>query len=312
MLPQMLVDGLTLGLVYAIVAIGFSMVYGALEFINFAHGDIFMVGAFIGTEVLLFCSGAGLLGSTSVIALVVALVLTLVITGLLGVAMERIAYRPLRNAPRLVPLISAFGVSFFLEDAVRMIEGVARGTFYLSAPGIFTQRVKIGSLININVKTLIVMGIGILMMVILTLFVTRTKIGKAIRAVAQDKVCASLMGISVDRVISITFLVGAGMGGAAGLLYAMQYNLINPLCGFLIGIKAFTAAVLGGIGNIPGAMVGGILLGLVESLGSGYLTILSHGVLGSEYKDVFAFAILIIILICKPSGLFGKQVSEKV
>jgi len=312
MLPQMLIDGLTLGFVYAIVAIGYTMVYGALEFINWAHGDIFMFGAFVGTETLLFFKGRGLLDASPIVGLLGALIMAMVITGLLGVGIERVAYKPLRNAPKLVPLISAFGVSFFLEDMVRMTEGLARNAFFLNAPILFDSRVKLGSNIDISVKTIVVLIIGVIMMALLTLFVNKTKVGKAIRAVAQDQTCANLMAINVNGIISMTFLVGAGMGGAAGLLFAVQYSLIHPLVGFLIGLKAFTAAVLGGIGNIPGAMLGGIMLGLVESLGSGYLSILTNGNFGAEYKDVFAFIILIVVLIFKPAGLLGKAVSEKV
>jgi branched-chain amino acid transport system permease protein len=312
MLPQMLIDGLTLGFVYAIVAIGYTMVYGALEFINWAHGDMFMFGAFVGTETLLFFKGRGILDASPALGLFGALVMAIVITGLLGVGIERVAYKPLRNAPKLVPLISAFGVSFFLEDAVRMVEGLARNAYFLNAPIMYDARVKIGSSIDISFKTIIVLVIGVIMMALLTLFVNKTKIGKAIRAVAQDRTCASLMAVNVNAIISTTFLVGAGMGGAAGLLFAVQYSLIHPLVGFLIGLKAFVAAVLGGIGNIPGAMLGGIMLGLVESLGSGYLSVVTNGNFGAEYKDVFAFVILIAVLIFKPSGLLGKAVSEKV
>lgn len=312
MLPQMLLDGLTLGFVYAIVAIGYTMVYGALEFINWAHGDIFMFGAFVGTETLLFCQAKGILTLHPGVGLLIALITAVVITGLLGVGMERVAYRPLRNAPRLVPLISAFGVSFFLEDAVRIVEGLARNSYFLNVPVIFDARVQLASGVFTSVKTILVLVIGVAMLAFLTLFVNKTKMGRAIRAVAQDQTCAKLMSVNVDMVISTTFFVGAGMGGAAGLLFAVQYTLIHPLIGFIIGLKAFTAAVLGGIGNIPGAMLGGLMLGLTESLGSGYLSVLTNGNFGAEYKDVFAFVILIIFLIFRPTGLLGKKVSEKV
>lgn len=312
MLPQMLIDGLTLGAVYALVALGFTMVYGVLEFINFAHGDIFMVGAFVGTEVLLFCKSKGFIATNPVLSLALGFAGAIVFTALLGVAIERIAYRPLRKAAKLVPLVSAFGVSFFLEDFVRMVEALARNAFYLNAPAIFDKRINILGGIEINITNLIVLVLSVVLMALLLLFINKTKIGKAIRAVAQDQTCANLMGIDVNGVIAMTFLVGAGMGGAAGMLFAMQYSLINPLVGFIIGIKGFTAAVFGGIGNIPGSLLGGVILGLAESLGSGYLSILTHGTFGAEYKDVFAFALLIIILIFKPAGLLGKPVSEKV
>ena len=312
MLPQMLIDGLTLGAVYAIVALGYTMIYGVLEFINFAHGDIFMVGAFIGTEVLLFYKGMGLLDTSPGIGLVLALVIAMVLTGLLGVAIEKIAYRPLRNAPKLVPLVSAFGVSFFLEDAVRMVEGVTRNVYFLSVPNIFNNRIKLFGGVEIAEKTLIVLFVALLMMGLLLLFVNKSKTGKAIRAVAQDQVCASLMAIDPNKVISITFLVGTALGGATGVLFAVQYTQVNPLIGFTIGIKAFIAAVLGGIGSIPGSVLGGLLIGMVESLGSGYLSLLTHGAMGAEYKNVFSFVILILILIYKPTGLLGKPDSVKV
>lgn len=312
MFPQMLIDGLMLGFVYAIVAIGYTMVYGALEFINWAHGDIFMCGAFIGGEILLFMQAAGLIEGNAMLSLILALLLAMFLTGSLGVAIERVAYKPLRSAPKLVPLISAFGVAYVLEDGVRIVEGFARNSFFLHAPSMFDQRVKLGMNIEIGLKTLIIMFIGILMMIVLTLFVNKTKTGRAIRAVAQDQTCASLMAIDVNRIISLTFFVGTGMAGAAGTLFAVQYSLVNPLLGFIIGLKAFIAAVVGGIGNIPGAMLGGLLLGVFESLGSGYLSILTNGVFGAEYKDVLAFIILIIVLIAKPSGLLGKATSEKV
>jgi branched-chain amino acid transport system permease protein len=311
MFAQIFLDGLALGFMYAIIAVGYTMVYGVLEFINFAHGDIFMVGAFIGTETLLFCQGKGILNLHPGVGLLIAMVCAIVITGLIGVGIERVAYKPLRNAPRLVPLISAFGVSFVLEDLVRMVEGVARNTYYLNAPIMYDTRIKLGG-VDVSVRTLIILALSLAMMILLTVFVNKTKVGMAMRAVAQDKTCASLLAVNVNGIISLTFLVGAGMGGAAGLLFALQYTLINPLVGFLIGIKAFAAAVLGGIGNIPGAMLGGILIGLVESFGSAYLTVMTHGVLGANYKDAFAFIILIGILIFKPSGLLGKPVSEKV
>lgn len=308
----MLIDGLSLGFVYAIVAVGFTMVYGVLEFINFAHGDIFMFGAFVGTETLLFCQSEGILNLYPGVGLVIALVFAILITGLLGMGIERVAYRPLRNAPKLVPLCSAFGVSFFLQDAVRMVEALMRNTYYLNAPVIYSSRVKLGGMIEINVKTLIVLITSVILMILLNLFVSKTKAGKAIRAVAQDQTCASLMSIDVNAMISLTFLVGAGMGGAAGLLFAVQYQLINPLVGFLIGIKGFTASILGGIGSVTGAMIGGIMLGLVEALGAGYLSLLTRGAMGAEYKDVLAFIILIIVLIFRPNGLLNRAVSEKV
>ncbi|QAA35285.1 branched-chain amino acid ABC transporter permease [Clostridium manihotivorum] len=313
MIPQLLVDGLTLGLVYAIVALGYTMVYGILEFINFAHSEIFMVGAFAGTEVLLFAQSAGVLGSIPApLALIIALLIAMLISGTLGVFIERVAYKPIRNAPKLIPFISAIGVSFFLQDFVRLIEGLARNAFYLTTPTIFSSNIKISNGLNIPVKVFYIAIIAVVIMVGLNLFISKTKWGKAMRAVAQDQSTSSLMSINVDKVISLTFLIGAALGGAAGTMFAVQYSLVDPYIGFILGMKAFTAAVLGGIGNIPGAMLGGVLLGVIETFASASLGALTHGVLGAEYKDIFAFVILIILLLFKPGGLLGQTVGEKV
>lgn len=312
-LPQVLADGLFLGFVYAVVALGYTMVYGVLEFINFAHSEIFMFGAIVGVELILVMQGFGLLaGSGAILALIIAVLGAMILAGLLGVTVERVAYRPLRKAPKLVPLISAIGVSFFLQDAVRMFEAVKSNAFYITAPSLFANQINLGGGVTLPAKSLIVISVSLVMMVGLTLFVTRTKMGKAMRAVAQDANTASLMGINIDRVISMTFLIGAGLGGAAGALFGVQYTLVHPFIGFILGLKAFTAAVVGGIGNIPGAMLGGVLLGLFESLGYAYLSIATGGVIRGEYKDVFAFVLLIVVLIFKPSGLLGETVSEKV
>ncbi len=312
-IPQLLSDGLTLGFVYAIVAIGYTMVYGILEFINFAHSELFMFGAFVGTEVLLLLKSLGILANMSpTLALIIALLVATIMSGGLGMAVDRIAYRPVRGAPKLVPFISAIGVSFIMQDVVRMVEEAKNGNYYLYAPSLFTRRFQIADNVVISEKSLYIVGLCLLMMAALTLFVSKNKWGKAMRAVAQDRETAKLMGINVDLVISITFLIGAGMGGAAGTLFSVQYGSISPYSGFILGMKAFTAAVFGGIGKIPGAMLGGILLGLIEVFGASFLGALTGGMFGSEYKDVLAFAILILILIFKPSGLLGKPVREKV
>ncbi len=311
MLPQVIIDGLTLGFVYALVALGYTMVYGVLEFINFAHSEIFMVGAFAGTEALLILQSTGALAALPpFVSLVIALLFGMIVAGLLAAGMERVAYRPLRGAPRLVPLISAIGVSFFLQDAVRLFEGLWRNAFYLTTPVLYRQTLRFSN-VDIQIRTLILVGVCLVIMFGLTTFVNRTKLGRALRAVAQDQATASIMGVNVNFMITMTFLIGGALGGAAGVLFAMQYTLIHPYVGFILGIKAFTAAVFGGIGNIPGAMLGGVLLGMVESLGSAYLGILTHGAFGAEYKDVFAFVILILVLIVKPSGLLGETISEK-
>ncbi|MBO8164744.1 MAG: branched-chain amino acid ABC transporter permease [Brevibacillus sp.] len=312
-LPQVLIDGLTLGFMYAVVALGYTMVYGILEFINFAHGEIFMVGAFVGTEVLLIADSLGLLQEMNpFVAFLLSLLIAMILSGALGVGVERVAYRPLRNAPRLVALISAIGVSFLLQDLVRFTEAVARNEFYLNSPSLFPGFLEVGGFAQVPLKAVVVIVFAIVMMVVLTLFINKTKWGIAMRAVAQDPSTASLMTINVDKVIVLTFLIGSSLGGATGVLFAQNYGTIDPYIGFILGLKAFTAAVLGGIGNIRGAMVGGVLLGLLESLAGAYLGPLTHGAFGSEYKDVFAFSILILVLLLKPEGLFGEAVKEKV
>ncbi|MGO0059045.1 branched-chain amino acid ABC transporter permease [Brevibacillus fluminis] len=311
-LPQVLVDGLTLGFMYAVVALGYTMVYGILEFINFAHGEIFMVGAFVGTEVLLIGNSLGVTtGMNPYVTFFLMLVVAMVFTGALGVTIERVAYRPLRGAPRLVPLISAVGVSFLLQDLVRFTEAIARDEFYLNSPILFSGQLNIG-FASIPVKGIIVIVLAIIMMVALTLFINKTKWGIAMRAVAQDQKTASLMTINVDKVIMLTFMIGSSLGGATGVLFAQNYGTIDPYIGFILGLKAFTAAVLGGIGNLRGAMIGGVLLGLLEMLAGAYMGPLTGGAFGAEYKDVFAFSILILVLLFKPEGLFGEAVKEKV
>jgi len=312
--PQVLLDGIILGFMYALIALGYTMVYGVLEFINFAHSEIFIVGAFVGVEILLALKGAGLLESLPwVLVLLLILTAGMVVSGTLAVVVERVAYRPLRNAPRLIPLISAIGVSFFLQDAIRLFESLWNNAFNLVYPTMdaLNHRFEITETIDIPMKSLVVIGAALLMLWALHTIVRRTKVGKAIRAVAEDQAAASLMGINVNRMISITFLIGGAMGGAAGVLFGIQYGLINPYTGFIPGLKAFTAAVLGGIGNIPGAMLGGLVLGLLEAFAASYLSLLTGGAFGAEYKDIFAFSILILILILRPKGLLGEVVRER-
>jgi branched-chain amino acid transport system permease protein len=320
-IPQVLIDGLTLGTVYAVIALGYTMVYGILELINFAHGEIFMTGAFIGTTVLIILTGIGWVSAVpAIVMLITVLLLTAIITGLIGMGIERVAYRPLRNAPRLIPLITAIGISFLLQDIVRFIAELKKGNFIVTGPSLFTDQllIKASSISSIfndaSIKTsfVIVLVTAVVMMIGLDLFVNRTKWGMAMRAVAQDRETASLMSVNVNKVISITFFIGSALGGATGVLFAVQYGTIDPYIGFILGLKAFTAAVLGGIGNIRGAMLGGLLLGVMEMFASANLTLLTGGVFGAEYKDVFAFAILIIVLLFKPEGLLGKPVAEKV
>src|SRR6266540_3741723 len=296
--PQVLLDGLILGFMYALIALGYTMVYGVLEFINFAHSEIFITGAFVGVEILLGLKSAGLLDALPwVLVLVLILVAGMAISGGLAVLVERVAYRPLRAAPRLIPLISAIGVSFFLQDAIRLVESIWNNAFNLVYPTMepLNRRFELTATIDVSVKSLVVIVAALLMLWGLHVLVNRTKIGTAIRAVAEDQAAASLMGINVNRIISVTFLIGGAMGGAAGVLFGVQYGLINPYTGFIPGLKAFTAAVLGGIGNIPGAMIGGLVLGLLEAF-------------AAEYKDILAFSLLILILIFRPKGLLGEIV----
>jgi len=324
-LPQVLIDGVTVGFVYAAIALGYTMVYGVLEFINFAHSEIFAIGAFVGVEILIAVNKAGHLAGTSLLVaygwLALAVVGGMAAAGLAAVIVERTAYRPLRNAPRLVPLISAIGVSFFLQDAIRLVESLTTGQFYRVIPtfGNFDTRLSIMNLvigqntlkIDMEVKSLWVMVAALVMLIGLNYLVNVTKLGKSIRAVAQNQSSASLMGINVNLIISLTFLIGGALGGAAGVLYALKFTRIDPYVGFFPGIKAFTAAVMGGIGNITGALLGGIVLGMLETFAGTYLSIFTMGAAGAEYKDILAFAILILVLIFKPSGLLGEQVGQK-
>jgi branched-chain amino acid transport system permease protein len=309
--PQVVLDGLILGFMYALIALGYTMVYGVLEFINFAHSEIFVTGAFVGVEILLGLKAAGLLDSLPwVLILLLVLAAGMAVSGGLAVLIERVAYRPLRSAPRLIPLISAIGVSFFLQDAIRLVESIWRNAFNLVYPSMepLNRRFELTATIDVSVKSLVVIVAALLVLWALHVLVNRTKIGTAIRAVAEDQAAASLMGINVNRIISLTFLIGGAMGGAAGVLFGVQYSLINPYTGFIPGLKAFTAAVLGGIGNIPGAMIGGLVLGLLEAFAGSYLSLLTGGAFGAEYKDIFAFSILILILIFRPKGLLGEIV----
>ncbi len=298
---------------YALIALGYTMVYGVLEFINFAHSEIFVLGAFVGVEVLLLLQSAGLLATLHpAVILLLVIVTGMTISGLAAMALERIAYRPLLGGPRLVALISAIGASFFLQDALRLFESLWRNTFYLNYPSLdfLDRNLPIAASMVIPVKSLLVIVTAILTLLGLHFFVNRTRMGMAIRAVAQDPDTASLMGVPVNRVIALTFFVGGALGGLAGVLFGIHYSLVNPYSGFVPGMKAFTAAVLGGIGNIPGAMVGGMLLGLLEAFAASYLSILTDGAFGAEYKDVVAFVVLIVILIFRPKGLLGEAVRE--
>ncbi len=321
-LPQVAIDGLVIGFLYAMIALGYTMVYGVLQFINFAHSEIFMVGAFIGVELMLALA----IPSTAPLMLIIGGILLAVAAGMIGsgllaVAIERIAYRPLRGAPRLVPLISAIGVSFFLQDAVRAIEGLLNNAFYRNYPSfpVLNQQIPLAAFtlagqpiqMQIQAKVIFIIIASLAMLIGLNFVVNATRLGRAIRAVAQDLPTAALMGVDVNRIIMLTFLIGGALGGATGVLFGVRVGRIDPYVGFIPGIKAFTAAVLGGIGNITGAMLGGIVLGVLEGFAGAYLSQFTGGAFGTEYKDIFAFLILILILMFRPTGLLGEQVGQK-
>lgn len=293
-LIQQIINGLTIGMVYGLIALGYTMIYGIIQLINFAHGEVFMVGAYLGLTVLLFVSHF-----SPPICILAMFIFAMFGCGLLGITMERVAYRPLRNAPRLACLITAIGVSFFLQNAVMLIFGASDRHFPTKLPAF---RFFIGKA-SITEMQLFIILVSFVLMVGLHIFVVYTRPGKAMRAVASDHKAASLMGIDVNGIIRLAFFIGSFLAGAAGVMFGMYYNTINFHDGYLAGIKAFTAAVLGGIGNIPGAMVGGVVLGLMEGLGAGYIA--------SHWKNVFAFVLLIFILLFKPSGLFGERLAER-
>lgn len=318
-LPQVIINGITIGFVYSTIALGYTMVYGVLEFINFSHSEIFMVGGIVGIQLMAYFEHIGALATMNeYLVISLAILLALVVSGSLAVTVERVAYKPLRGAPKLVPLISAIGMSFFLQDIVRLILSLTTGEFNVILPkfGTFDDFWKIAipgmeDPLRIQIKSVLIVGVAILMLVILNFLVNGTKVGKAIRAVAQDRPSASLMGINVNQIISITFLIGGALGGAAGVLFALKATKLDPFSGFFPGLKAFTSAVLGGIGNLTGALLGGLVLGLLESFSASYLGIFTNGAFGAEYKDIFAFAVLIIVLIFRPSGLLGQTVGQK-
>ena len=303
-LLQQLINGLILGSLYAMVALGYTMVYGILGLINFAHGEIVMLGAMVSVTVLGVLAAAGV---PVALALPLALAAATALCVATGVLVERVAYRPLRNAPRLAPLITAIGVSIVLQNLAMIIWGRQ----YLSFPPVIEVQVYdvLGATVS-NVQLLIV-GVAALTMGGLLLLVNRTRLGRAMRATAQNPEVAGLMGVDVNRVIAATFAVGSALAAVAGLLIAAYYGIAHYNMGFLLGLKAFSAAVLGGIGNIPGALLGGLLLGVIESLGAGYIGDLTGGFLGSHYQDIFAFFILILVLVFRPSGLLGERVADR-
>jgi branched-chain amino acid transport system permease protein len=318
LLLQILVIGITLGAIYALIALGYTMVYGIIELINFAHGDIFMIGTFVCVSIFAAFGITSTSSPPTGFALIGVLLITLLgamaICAVLGVVIERFAYRPLRNAPRLAPLITAIGVSLILENIGELWKGIG----FVSFPQIFPQIFyHIGPIIITSINILVI-AVALVLMVGLQLLVTRTRTGRAMRAVAQDREAAALMGVNVDRIIAITFFIGAGLAGAAGLIYGLQFGSTIFYLGFTLGLFAFTAAVLGGIGNLVGAMLGGLLIGIIESLSTlicdstqpGCPIGLPHG--GAAWHEAVIFVVLILILVFRPTGLLGQQTPEKV
>jgi branched-chain amino acid transport system permease protein len=311
---QLTVNGLTLGSLYALIALGYSMVYGILKLLNFAHGDVYMIGAFIGYGVLAALGGP-LSPNIALLPLIVLMFLAAMLgCGVLGVVIERFAYRPLREAPRIAPLISALGVSFFLQNSALLLFGAEFRTYNsfqlgsahpeLFAPGPLIEPVFVIAGVNLQLIQLVVFVVTAGLMLALTVLVARTQLGKAMRATAYDREAAAMMGIDVDRVIASTFFIGSVLAGAAGVMFGLLFSQIFHFMGFLAGLKGFTAAVVGGIGSMPGAMIGGLLVGLAEAYAAGYL--------GGRWSDLSVFGILIFVLLVRPSGLLGARAIQKV
>jgi branched-chain amino acid transport system permease protein len=301
---QQIINGLVQGSVYALVALGYTMVYGILGLINFAHGEVVMVGAMVALTALKILLAAAV---TPILAVLFSLFVAIVACMALGYTIERVAYRPLRNAPRLAPLITAIGVSIVLQTLAMMIWGREYHVFPLP----FTNNLHaLGGTIITDVQVGIVL-VALLMMSGLMVLIHHSRFGRAMRAVAENPSAAALMGVDINHVISATFMLGSALAAVAGFMVSANYGIVHYYMGFMLGLKAFTAAVLGGIGNLRGAMLGGVMLGLIESLGAGYIGDLSGGFFGSNYQDVFAFFVLIAVLVFRPSGLLGERVAER-
>ncbi|WP_455555042.1 branched-chain amino acid ABC transporter permease [Comamonas sp.] len=303
---QQIINGLTAGSVYALVALGYTMVYGIIGLINFAHGDVVMVGAMIATSVVLALVGH--YGDVSaLVAIGAALVVSIPVCMALGWTAERIAYRPLRRAPRLAALITAIGVSIIIQNVAMMFWG----RNYLNFPHIVEPTVYQLGDARLSLLQIAIMLGSALIMVALLLLVHKTRLGMAMRATAQNREVAGLMGVNINTVISAAFLIGSALAAIAGVMIASYYGVAQYTMGFMLGLKAFTAAVLGGIGNLGGAVLGGLLLGLIEALGSGYVGQLTNGVFGSHYQDVYSFVVLVVVLIFRPSGLLGERQGDR-
>jgi branched-chain amino acid transport system permease protein len=300
---QELVNGLTTGALYALVALGFSMVYGVLKLLNFAQGGLYMIGAYIGFFVIQWFGGPNKLTISVPLLLVIMFVLAALLVGGLGVAMERFAYRPLRDAPRIAPLITAIGVSFFLENSALLLFGAQFRVYNTPDFISFSSGIQIGS-VSIDSVQILVLVMGLVLMVGLRQLVNRTRLGKQMRAVAVDREAAEMLGINVNFTIAATFFLGSALAGIAGVMAGLLFNQVSNTIGFVVGLKAFTASVVGGIGSIPGAMLGGLLIGVAESFITGYIS--------STYTDLLVFALLIVVMLVRPSGLFGQPQLQKV
>ena len=303
---QQLFNGLVLGSVYALVALGYTMVYGILQLINFTHGEVLMVGAMVSLTVVSLLQ-TFLPGMAPWAMMLLALLTAIPACMALSATIERLAYRPLRNAPRLAPLITAIGLSIVLQTLAMLVWGPNPMVFPDLLPTIPIQWQ--GAFIA--PKQLLILAVSAVLMAALVLLIQYSRLGRAMRAVSESPSMAMLMGINPDKIIALTFMIGAALAAVAGLLVAMNYNIVHFTMGFILGLKAFTAAVLGGIGNVPGAVLGGLLLGIIESLGAGYIGDITGGFLGSHYQDIFAFAVLILVLLFRPSGLLGERVADR-
>ena len=299
---QQLVNGITLGMIYGLIAVGYTMVYGILGMINFAHGEIYMISAFISVICFLLLASLGV--SSVPLALCAVLIAVMFFTACYGWTLERVAYRPLRRAPRLAPLISAIGMSIFLQNYVQLLQGARVKAVQPVIQGGFPVFADAGFVVQISYVQIIIWTLTLALMTIFALLIKHTHLGRAQRACAEDHIMAGLLGINVDRTISLTFIIGAALAAVAGFMVTIYYGVVDFFIGFLAGIKAFTAAVLGGIGSLPGAILGGLILGLVEAFWSGYFS--------TEYKDVASFSILVLVLIFMPTGLLGRPETEKV
>ncbi|PWB36096.1 high-affinity branched-chain amino acid ABC transporter permease LivH [Pseudomonas sp. SDI] len=299
---QQLVNGLTIGSTYALIAIGYTMVYGIIGMINFAHGEVYMIGSYVAFIVL---AGLAMMGIHSLpLLMTAAFVATILVTSAYGYSIERVAYRPLRNSNRLIPLISAIGMSIFLQNTVLLSQDSKDKSIPNLIPGSFSFGPGGAEEVLISYMQVLVFVVTLIAMTGLTLFISRSRLGRACRACAEDIKMANLLGINTNNIIALTFVIGAALAAVAAVLLSMQYGVINPNAGFLVGLKAFTAAVLGGIGSIPGAMLGGLVLGVAEAFGA--------DIFGDQYKDVVAFGLLVLVLLFRPTGILGRPEVEKV